>query len=609
MRFYSNASALLATFALVVLSSTPKFALATNNVKELKNEDATILDSNYQDTPRSLQSSRCGCSSCNSSILRKDAEGHAVGARIDWVKANLNRSEEQACKLVCGEEFPEICKSQCDPDHCDGGNTGGTCSDSPSGWYDSDGPVYNCAWYSRENRCQRYGDDYANKGKTAKQACCSCGGGSKGAPTPTPPTPTPPAPTPPTGSRPRANFNEGLNSSIRSQSMLPYLFDNKSRYNDNEVYIAVTGRVNNRWVWLDLSDFSVKPMSSNFNTVQGPSHDPTGWRYANIFTRLDSISSNTIGIPRIAACKMFISFKNPLYIHFHSGGGYTQPNLENSSDPNRGIRFETIELTWAPNGLWINTSRVDAYQYPMGLEVYGSGVGGGGNYKKVGEIKDHNDILNLWPSRVSNLFLPCYVTSFYPEGDGIIMQPSKISQFDQGGSSANYFQEYINQIWNTYKSRDLRASFGDIGIWQGRVSSNNIFTMRCVAQCPGSASEGRIVGVPNTQEVIEAKGKMAQGGEWDKNVQKMFSAAINRHALRVSVSSSVAQNWGDRTQYFQTGPYNDYVAFFHGFDITHNSETYAFAYDDVFDQSSTIQANSPDKTRITIGGFYNVQGH
>ena len=565
--------------------------------------------------------SRCGCSSCTSNILNRIADGHTVLARIDWVKANMNMSEQQSCKRVCGDEFPGICGSQCNPSSCGGGptppsptppsptppTTGGGCSDNPSGWYDSDGPDFNCAWYSMSNHCQRYGDDFANRGKTANQACCTCGGGSRTGPTPTPPSPSPPT----GGTRPRANFNESLNSSIRNRGMLPYLFDNKSRYNDNEVYVAVTGRVGGNWVWLDLSNFSIKPMSSNFNTVQGPSHDNSGWRYANIFRPLSSISSNTIGIPKIEACKMFISFRSPLYIHFHAGNnaGYTQPNLENSSDPNRGIRFETIELTWVSNGLWINTSRVDAYQYPMGLEVYGSDVGGGNNYKKVGELKDHNAILNLWPSRVSSPFLPCYVTSFYPEGDGIIKQPSKIPQFDNGGASANYFQAYINQIWNTYKRRTLKASFGDIGIWQGQVSSNNVFTMRCVAQCPGNAGAGRIRGVPNTQEIIEAKGKMAQGGEWDKNVQKMFSAAINRHAINPNASSSTTQNWGDNSQYFQSGPYNDYVAFFHGSDISFESQTYAFAYDDVFDQSSTIQATRPDKTRITIGGFYNVQGH
>ena len=101
-------------------------------------------------------------------------------------------SEQQSCKRVCGDEFPGICGSQCNPTVCGGSGptptppaptptppTGGRCSDSPSGWHDSDGPKYNCAWYSIGNRCQRYGDGYANRGKTANQACCVCGGGVK----------------------------------------------------------------------------------------------------------------------------------------------------------------------------------------------------------------------------------------------------------------------------------------------------------------------------------------------------------------------------------------------------------------------------------------------
>ena len=308
---------------------------------------------------------------------------------------------------------------------------------------------------------------------------------------------------------------------------------------------------------------------------------------------------------------MFISFKKPLFLHFFPNGAYAAPDLNNPSDPNKGIRFETVELTWAENGLWINTSRVDAYQYPMGLEVYGENVGGSGQqYKKVGELKSHNDIISLWPIRTSSRFQPCYVTAFYPEGDGIIKQPSKIPDFKEGGPNRDYFKAYIEMIWNTYKSRPLRADFGDLGIWEGSVSpGSNVFTMSWRSG-NGSPATGRIVGVPNTQEVIEAKGKLHAGSEADKNVQKMFAAAINRHAIDTSVPSSVVQEWGDRSKYFQNNPHNEYVSFFHGFDITHNSETYAFAYDDVFEQSSTIQATNPgvEKTRITIGGFSNVSG-
>jgi hypothetical protein len=44
------------------------------------------------------------------------------------------------------------------------------CVDSPEGWYDSDGSTYNCQWYSNGDNCARYGNYYANFGKTANQA-------------------------------------------------------------------------------------------------------------------------------------------------------------------------------------------------------------------------------------------------------------------------------------------------------------------------------------------------------------------------------------------------------------------------------------------------------
>lgn len=43
------------------------------------------------------------------------------------------------------------------------------------GWYDSDGPQYNCAWYTENtHRCLLYGNGYSNFGHTANTACCAC---------------------------------------------------------------------------------------------------------------------------------------------------------------------------------------------------------------------------------------------------------------------------------------------------------------------------------------------------------------------------------------------------------------------------------------------------
>jgi len=55
-----------------------------------------------------------------------------------------------------------------------------SCNDDPVGWYDADGPQYDCAWYgSRDKNCDLYGDSVPNfGGRTANEACCACGGGS-----------------------------------------------------------------------------------------------------------------------------------------------------------------------------------------------------------------------------------------------------------------------------------------------------------------------------------------------------------------------------------------------------------------------------------------------
>lgn len=55
-----------------------------------------------------------------------------------------------------------------------------SCVDSPLNWHDADGPVYDCSWYAKDNNCAEYGDYFEGiGGKTAKEACCVCGGGDK----------------------------------------------------------------------------------------------------------------------------------------------------------------------------------------------------------------------------------------------------------------------------------------------------------------------------------------------------------------------------------------------------------------------------------------------
>jgi len=348
-----------------------------------------------------------------------------------------------------------------------------------------------------------------------------------------------------------------LLQNIVAQHLLPYTFENNSRYLDEDIYIGLVGEMDPiGHVWMDITDSSIVAMSSDYNTVDGPewSH-PTEWKYPDIFTKLSDIENKTIQIPHgLFACRIFISFESPMYLRFHADGGYAGANLNSDSDPNDGIRWEIIELTWGDAGLWTNTSRVDAYQYPMGLEVngYSGGVTGetyedsyinavtNGNgtpqFKKIGELLSHDEILAAWDERVSEDYLVA-------------------------------------------KTRSI----------------------------------AKIYGIPTTVNAIEGSGDLAytpyeasenqEAYDEDLMIQAQIAAAISRHAIYTDITDETIQYSHDASRFFQIEPYNEYVSFFHNDEISFESQTYAFAYDDVGDHSSTIQTTFPTDVKVIIGGY------
>jgi hypothetical protein len=410
---------------------------------------------------------------------------------------------------------------------------------------------------------------------------------------------------------------------------LPYTFKNNSAYADNEIYIGLVGKFPGMGdVWMNMLTSQLKTMSYSDNTVAGPawSNTPDGKnKYAAIFFKLSDITNKTINIPQgLFGCRIFISFKSPMYIYFHQTGGYAGANLQNASDPNDGIRWELVELTWGDAGLWTNTSRVDAYQYPMGLEVTGFSGGMTGTYAqsynakvnsgaspnvnaKIGELLTHQTILDLWTTNVDASFYGCKTIKTHSmDNQPIIEQPSKIPDFKPGATYGNYFAAYIDDIWSTYRNKDLYLNIGDRGTWRGRVTGD-----RFDFYDPADNSQATIYSKPTTTDAIEGSGALAttqatapsQKYDEDLMIQAQVCAAINRHAIYTNAAVGEVQYNVDETRYFKFAPFNQYVNFFHNSQISYNSKTYAFAYDDVGDHSSTIQCTFPTKVLVVIGGY------
>ena len=386
------------------------------------------------------------------------------------------------------------------------------------------------------------------------------------------------------------------------------------QFADNEIYVAIIGKVGEGTdVYYDIAATAnqgqcvTKNLTPAVNTIRKDGHD---WLFADIFTKLSDIKDKTIYLGDTFACRMLISFKSPMFLHVHDAGGYAGHDFGNPTDPNNGLRWENIEFTYQPktSEIWINTTRVDAFQYPMGLELYATGdVDGSTPYTKRGEFVDYQTVIDKWNSQLGNtIYGNCLDTNMtWDNLGGIIKQPSKVSAVKQ----SNIFDDYINKVWDYYRYNDANIRMGVLGRWTGRVSGD-VFTLTCVE---GSyfnvGTVAKIYTKPSTNDAIEGAGAFASGNEQDKAVQAMFCAAFNRAMIRCTTD---VQDWNPEgsTAPFSGGsdyPCNEYVKFFHQTDIsTSGGRTYAFAYDDTFEQSATCYSVNPERVTVTIGGFKGI---
>ncbi|MDF7812484.1 beta-1,3-glucanase family protein [Hymenobacter sp. YC55] len=395
-----------------------------------------------------------------------------------------------------------------------------------------------------------------------------------------------------------------------AQGSIPFTIANNSPYADNTLYVAIVGlNPAGEHVWIDPRTSQVLPMNSSYNTVLGPTYNGnTGpgqnSRYASCFFRLSDIPNKTFTLPYIAGCRVFIAQGQQLYFYFYGStgapSGYAAPNAQNPSDPNRGILYEFIELTNNQFGFFGNTTRVDSYKYPMGLELFGNGY-----QKRTGELKSHADIVAAYKANV-----PAEFQGTVNNTTGEITFPSKTAAFYDGtngttpGPYGNYFGSYIDAIWNKYVNEDLIFFAGNAGVFKGRISNGRLTVVGQSGAFTGRT--GVVARKPTTQEAFEGKGVLDNrvgDGDCDLVVQAQLTAAINRHVVNTTTPNPGQQNWYDASRYYQTAPMNYYARFWHLPGISVDQLSYGFAYDDVNDQSATLQTPQPTRVVATFGGY------
>ncbi len=108
------------------------------------------------------------------SWIKEDAKKAARRKKF-WCKRKWilnNRLIEEKCPSACGK-----CTENVIVGSCSNLSPRDSSPNLPLQWYDAIGEKYDCFYYSFGDNCNIFGDGFSNFGWTAKQACCTCGGG------------------------------------------------------------------------------------------------------------------------------------------------------------------------------------------------------------------------------------------------------------------------------------------------------------------------------------------------------------------------------------------------------------------------------------------------
>lgn len=354
---------------------------------------------------------------------------------------------------------------------------------------------------------------------------------------------------------------------------MTFQFDNNTRgtYSNDRIWICVIGRNANGVYCYLKPDGTLVPIQANQTSE--------AWSF-----RLSDI--NGYQIPQeMPSARLFISMDNKVVMRGIVDGagniGVVQPDLNNPQDPNAHLLFDWIEYTVAPGAFWGNTTQVDQFCFPITMEMYNKSGNSYVSYRKVGITKTREEVFSSFERDVPAEFKTLVQRPYR------IVAPCK-GDFRVGRQYGNYMASYVNQVWDTYRTRTLEFDH-PLGHFSGRVLADNRFEFTR----SGDSARYYINGKPNNDELMEGSGVLAWGNSVEKAIQAQICAALNRHVLMDPA------NWNNASAYYKQGPANYYAKFWH--DISLGGYAYGFCYDDVGDHSTLIETHSPRGMVIGIG--------
>jgi hypothetical protein len=337
---------------------------------------------------------------------------------------------------------------------------------------------------------------------------------------------------------------------------------------DSEVraYVVGTDPATGTQSWVD-ADGVAHPVSESDNTDEG---------FTDYSIPLDSVGE--LSLPFMSG-RIYFALGGKLRFKVVTDGD-GRPALQYpagwvETDPSHGVLHDTVEFTHNETGMYCNTSMVDQFSVPLAIRLQGEADQTTGMFKPGGRDA-------VFASLSAD---PVFSRLVLSEGNHAVAPGHAL---DAGLFPADYYDSYIDQVWERYSTTDLRVTT-NAGTFTGRVDgSGNLVFDGGVAPIPK----------PSTRDVFFCDGALAAPNDGVTGpVAAILGAAFNRSTLLDTAEHPVT----DPAAFYRHETTNRYSAVFH--ENTEDGKAYGFAFDDVSDFASYVQDHAPVSLDVTLTPF------
>ncbi len=307
--------------------------------------------------------------------------------------------------------------------------------------------------------------------------------------------------------------------------------------------------------------------------------------------------------------RIYFSVGKPLTMTVtNNNTGYIQPNIDDPADPNYATPYDWLEIAYdgipqpanpalATVAFGMNITQVDAFSIPLSYTLMGvkgtsasRGITLGSNSSSGATTRD--DVMRLYSKNVS---LPFQDLKQVVNGQIVrLIAPFHSSAFKPGGAYANYFDGYVDQVWN-YIAQNPFTVYDQINNVGNQYtvsadSNNNLLIYR-------NNFGPFLMQKPSTYEIFSNSGHLQPGGMEVNAFGAMLSGALNRHVATASTAS-----WYQPSAFYQQEPSNDWAKFWH--QVSVGGLAYGFGFDDSANQSSVAilpADENPLSLKVNVG--------